>query len=205
MKTAEGARPVVTRWEGVGHAMLQDPLSQTTRNIRRNLVAISSLGIASSMTGVVPTSIAGVELSGAEQSALVWFLICATLYQWISFAIYSWPEMMVYYSNLNNLGYKPKHIGEFPVAYIPAACRNLLDFILPFLLALLSIVFLLWRALPLAKNPNDIAWLGYFARVSLTVSCTLVTFHIFLSMIGKFFKSIKGKNEPINPDKKLSE
>ena len=206
MKMAEGSHPVVSGWgKGVGNAMLQDPLSPTTRNIRRNLVAVSSLGVASSMTGVVPTSIAGVSLGGAEQSALVWFLICAIIYQLISFATYSYPEMMLYNSKLNELGYKPKHIGECAIAHIPAALRNLLDFIFPYLLSLLSIVFLVWRALPLAKNPADIEWLGYVARVSLTIVCSLVAFQILLSLIEKLFKTIKGKNDPINPDNKLCE
>ena len=68
-----------------------DPLSPETRKQRRNLLLAASVALALSWLGIVPTKInaLGVELSTAEQSAILKaaFVIC--VFFLISFTVYA--------------------------------------------------------------------------------------------------------------------
>lgn len=144
-----------TEWPGVGAVMLRDPLGELARRHRRDLMAISSLAILASTTGLLPKSIAGLELDRSSEGALLWAIALGIVYQWAAFVIYSWPDRIAYAARLRELGYQPRGPGEVPMAALPAAARGLLDTVLPFLLAPLAITLLSWRALPALGNPQS--------------------------------------------------
>ena len=110
---------------------------------------------------------------------------------------------MKYYGELHRLGYKPRGLGNSPVASIPAACRNMLDFFFPYVLALISMILLLWFALPTAANPKDATILGVVSRISLTVASVVVSMFLFINFVQKLMNLYKGEHEPLDPDNQI--
>jgi hypothetical protein len=74
---------------------LREPLNETTRKVRRNLMAASVIGVVFTKVGLVPTKISafGVEFSSSNQSALMLLLASAIGYFAISFAVYVYSEL----------------------------------------------------------------------------------------------------------------
>lgn len=187
-------------WEGVGEVLLTDHLSATSRALRRNFMIASSIGAITAITGAVPTSIVGVDISEASQSALVWFLILAILYTGTSFAVYAWPERMRMHGKLAKLDYKPKGIGDLPIAAIPSGLRNFLDYKFPYILALISVLLLAWILIPAAGNPYDSEWLGIIARLSITLLSFLACWIVGFRGADRITEIMAGKYKPNDPD-----
>ncbi|QIR07674.1 hypothetical protein [Salinivibrio costicola] len=74
---------------------LREPLNETTRKVRRNLMAASVVGIVLTKVGLVPTKISafGVEFSSSNQQALMLLLASAICYFTVSFIVYVYSEL----------------------------------------------------------------------------------------------------------------
>ena len=74
---------------------LRDPLNETTRKVRRNLMAASVIGVVITKVGLVPSKISafGVEFTSANQQALMSLLAAAIAYFAISFIVYVYSEL----------------------------------------------------------------------------------------------------------------
>ncbi|HDM8137811.1 TPA: hypothetical protein P0E12_002044 [Vibrio harveyi] len=74
---------------------LREPLNETTRKARRNLLAASVLGIVTSKVGLVPTKISafGVEFSSSNLEALMTLLALSIGYFLITFVVYITSEL----------------------------------------------------------------------------------------------------------------
>jgi len=74
---------------------LREPLNETTRKVRRNLMAASVIGVVITKVGLVPSKISafGVEFTSANQQALMMLLTIAILYFAINFMIYFFSEL----------------------------------------------------------------------------------------------------------------
>lgn len=74
---------------------LREPLNETTRKARRNLMGSALLGVVITKVGLVPEKISafGVEFTSANQQALLMLLIAAILYFAFSFAVYVYSEL----------------------------------------------------------------------------------------------------------------
>ena len=70
--------------------MLGDPLGENTRRVRRNLLAVSAIGIAMGATGLVPTQIPafGIEFTQSDRSGFLIFVGAIVVYYLFAFAIY---------------------------------------------------------------------------------------------------------------------
>lgn len=77
---------------------VSNPLSEVTRNERRSLLAISTLGLILVQTGLVPTKIEalGVEFTTADQRAILSIVALGTLYFLVAFAIYAASDYVVW-------------------------------------------------------------------------------------------------------------
>jgi membrane-anchored glycerophosphoryl diester phosphodiesterase (GDPDase) len=74
---------------------LREPLNETTRKVRRNLLASALLGIVITRVGLVPEKFSafGVEFTSANQQALITLLIAVVLYFSVSFLVYVYSEL----------------------------------------------------------------------------------------------------------------
>jgi len=74
---------------------LREPLNETTRKSRRNLMAASVVGVIITDVGLVPTKISafGVEFTSSNQQALITLLVAAVGYFAISFLVYIFSEL----------------------------------------------------------------------------------------------------------------
>ncbi|KPZ60350.1 hypothetical protein [Pseudoalteromonas sp. P1-7a] len=74
---------------------LREPLNETTRKVRRNLMAASVIGVVITKVGLVPTKISafGVEFTSSNQQALMLLLAAAIAYFAISFLVYVYSEL----------------------------------------------------------------------------------------------------------------
>jgi hypothetical protein len=74
---------------------LREPLNETTRKVRRNLMAASVVGIILTKVGLIPTKVSafGVEFSSANQEALMLLLASAIAYFTINFIVYVYSEL----------------------------------------------------------------------------------------------------------------
>ena len=74
---------------------LREPLNETTRKVRRNLMAASVIGVVLTKVGLVPSKISafGVEFTSANQQALMTLLAAAIGYFAISFLVYVYSEL----------------------------------------------------------------------------------------------------------------
>lgn len=74
---------------------LREPLNETTRKTRRNLMGSALLGVVITKVGLVPEKISafGVEFTSANQQALLMLLIAAILYFTFSFSVYVYSEL----------------------------------------------------------------------------------------------------------------
>lgn len=74
---------------------LREPLNETTRKARRNLMGAALLGVVITKVGLVPEKISafGVEFTSANQHALLILLIAAILYFAFSFVVYVYSEL----------------------------------------------------------------------------------------------------------------
>ncbi|EKO5173049.1 hypothetical protein P0J00_000576 [Vibrio vulnificus] len=74
---------------------LREPLNETTRKARRNLLAVSVLGIVTTKVGLVPTKISafGVEFSSSNLESLMTLLALAIAYFLVTFVVYIISEL----------------------------------------------------------------------------------------------------------------
>ena len=74
---------------------LREPLNETTRKSRRNLLAASILGIVTAKVGLLPTKISafGVEFSTSNLEALMTLLCLAIVYFLVTFIVYIVSEL----------------------------------------------------------------------------------------------------------------
>ena len=74
---------------------LREPLNETTRKARRNLMGAALIGIVITKVGLVPEKISafGVEFTSANQHALLMLLIAAILYFALGFIVYAYSEL----------------------------------------------------------------------------------------------------------------
>jgi len=74
---------------------LREPLHETTRKTRRNLLAASLIGVIVTKVGLVPTKISafGVEFSYLNQQALMTLLAVVIVYFGVSFLVYVYSEL----------------------------------------------------------------------------------------------------------------
>jgi len=75
---------------------LRGPLQEDTKKQRRNLIAVSAIGIAFFDVGLVPQKISafGIESSQIDQKALSILLFFTILYFLIEFLIYAFPDLL---------------------------------------------------------------------------------------------------------------
>lgn len=73
---------------------LRDPLNETTRKTRRNLLAASLAGLVIAKVGLIPTKISafGIEFSADNQQSLVMLLALVIAYFAAAFFVYSYSE-----------------------------------------------------------------------------------------------------------------
>ena len=74
---------------------LREPLHETTRKVRRNLLAASVIGVVVTDVGLIPEKISafGIEISYSNQQALIILLAVAISYFLISFLVYIKSEL----------------------------------------------------------------------------------------------------------------
>ena len=74
---------------------LREPLNETTRKVRRNLMASSVIGVVITKVGLVPSKISafGVDFTSSNQQALMVLLASAIAYFAISFLVYVYSEL----------------------------------------------------------------------------------------------------------------
>lgn len=77
---------------------LREPLNETTRKARRNLLASAVVGVVIAKVGLVPTKISafGVDFTSANQESLLLLLACAIAYFAITFVVYLYSELIAW-------------------------------------------------------------------------------------------------------------
>lgn len=77
---------------------LREPLSPTTRRVRRNVLAASAVGIAIVKVPLVPSKIPalGIDFTSADQGALLLFIAAIVTYYGISFITYVISEVVAW-------------------------------------------------------------------------------------------------------------
>jgi hypothetical protein len=189
------------RWPpNVAAEMLKDPLGELPRRHRRDLIIASTLAILVTVTGIVPKNVGGIELGEESRGVLLWALALGIVYQWVAFLIYVWPDRIAYQARLRNLGYRPKGLGEVPMAAVPVAARTSFDILFPPLLTLTALVFLLWTGIPAFGSPAESSWLGSAARVSMIVACGLVSLVALGSLAERFISLTRWRRREGNSD-----
>lgn len=74
---------------------LRDPLNDTTRKVRRNLMAASAIGVVITKVGLVPSKISafGIEFTSSNQQVLLTLLAISIGYFAVSFIVYVYSEL----------------------------------------------------------------------------------------------------------------
>ena len=74
---------------------LREPLNETTRKVRRNLMAASVIGVVLTKVGLIPSKISafGVEFTSSNQHALMILLSVAIAYFAVSLVVYVYSEL----------------------------------------------------------------------------------------------------------------
>lgn len=77
---------------------LVDPLGETSRKERRNLLAASVVGLLISKVGLIPTKISalGIELSGSSQIAFTILAAGIILYFVLAFLLYGLSDFLIW-------------------------------------------------------------------------------------------------------------
>lgn len=77
---------------------LREPLNETTRKTRRNLLAASVIGVVISKVGLVPAKISafGIEFTSANQESLILLLAFSIAYFGITFVVYLYSELIAW-------------------------------------------------------------------------------------------------------------
>lgn len=77
---------------------LREPLNETTRKSRRNLLAAAVVGVVIAKVGLVPTKISafGVDFTSANQESLLLLLACAIGYFGVTFVVYLYSELIAW-------------------------------------------------------------------------------------------------------------
>jgi len=153
--------------------ILDDPLREVTRKARRSLLVASVAGILVVSAGVVPQEIAalGVTLSAPDQRNVLWVLIGIITYFIFAFVLYGWTDWLVWrkkwhdFQNEVAVASASLTIGDYELAQHdqlvygirdagwlyrgapPAArLRCAFDFVVPLVVALVSVVLLACHA-----------------------------------------------------------
>lgn len=87
-----------SNWSDPHNVLLKDPLSKETRDERRNLLAVSAIGIIVATTGLIPSKITslGIEFNPANQRALLWVTAAIVGYFWLAFLIYGVSDFVAW-------------------------------------------------------------------------------------------------------------
>ncbi len=74
---------------------LREPLNETTRKVRRNLLAASLVGLVTTKVGLIPTQITafGIAFSTSNLEALMLLITAITVFYLVSFSIYIASEL----------------------------------------------------------------------------------------------------------------
>ncbi|HCG5966289.1 TPA: hypothetical protein NJ473_004385 [Vibrio parahaemolyticus] len=74
---------------------LREPLNETTRKVRRNLLAASLVGLVTTKVGHIPTQITafGIAFSTSNLEALMLLITAITVFYLVSFSIYIASEL----------------------------------------------------------------------------------------------------------------
>jgi len=74
---------------------LREPLNETTRKSRRNLISVAFLGLVITKVGLIPEKISafGLEFTTANQQALLSILFYTIIYFALSFLVYVYSEL----------------------------------------------------------------------------------------------------------------
>jgi len=77
---------------------LREPLNETSRKVRRNLLAASVVGVFIAKVGLIPSKFAvlGIEFSEANQDALLTLLIFVIAYFAFTFLVYVSSELVAW-------------------------------------------------------------------------------------------------------------
>jgi hypothetical protein len=78
--------------------LLTNPLTEETRKERRNLLAVSALGIVMMKTGLIPAKISalGIEFSHTDQTSLLRIVAAITGYFLTAFIVYALSDFWIY-------------------------------------------------------------------------------------------------------------
>ena len=82
-----------------------DPLTTVTRNVKRNLIMASSVGILVSFLGLVPTKVTalGISFNEGQQNHFIVILIALNLFQLLQFSIYMIADYFAWVCRFNVL------------------------------------------------------------------------------------------------------
>ena len=144
---------------------VRDPLSHVTRNERRSLLAVSTLGVALVETGLIPVKIdaLGIEFTQADQRSVLIIVALSAVYFLIAFTIYAASDFVAWRLALRNAlaveevnrkqtagsrkGYLHARMQRLPVlSYLVgpvSILRALFEFILPIAVGVYATVVLL--------------------------------------------------------------
>ncbi len=77
---------------------LREPLNETTRKSRRNLLAASVIGVVIAKVGLVPSKISafGIDFTAANQQSLILLLVFAIAYFGVTFVVYLYSELIAW-------------------------------------------------------------------------------------------------------------
>ncbi len=138
-------------------ARLREPLTETTRKARKNLVVISVIGIIITKVGLIPTKISafGIEFSHVNQEALLTLLSVLAVYLLLTFLVYFYSEVEAWKVDMEEdehndwiLTSDPaskyrKRILATDTRQLKYYLRLFVEFIAPIAFALYSIYFLI--------------------------------------------------------------
>jgi len=77
---------------------LREPLNETTRRARRNLLAASVIGVIIAKVGLVPSKISafGIDFTEANQQSLISLLALVIAYFGVTFVVYLYSELIAW-------------------------------------------------------------------------------------------------------------
>lgn len=117
-----------------------EPISQPTRNARRNLLWLCTLSYLITKGGMVPTEVTalGIKLSEKEQSNIVFYVGAGLVYLFVEFVIYSLSDYM--YQQAPKFSYRSSGVDAFEKAGLlisaVATPRVIFDFLIPIVFSL---------------------------------------------------------------------
>ena len=146
---------------------LQDPICETTRKQKRNLLIFSLLGIVIAKARIFPTEITalGVKFSHGDSASILSMLSWIILYYLITFVIYSWSEFVAlriwsiekeeeYRKALERSGGMEERYRHGIFGSLALRFRTYFEFLVPIIISVTAIVWL-WAAEPPPISQNE--------------------------------------------------